>query len=138
MTHRFRASRRRALQQLAALAGAFGLHRPLTALACRQDREALEEAVADLLPARASAVAVGDAYLRRVPGEASAERLETLILGSTRAAGLPITPAGLRRRVERDFAEEKVVRLDGWLLSVTEVRLCAFACLRAAQEPRGG
>ena len=128
MTHRLLASRRRALQQLAALAGALGLSTPMTALACRDEREALDEAIAALLPSRASAAAVGDAYLRQAPREASAARLEALVLGSMREAGLPVTPAGLRRRIERDFAEERIVRLDGWLLSATEVRLCALAC----------
>ena len=138
MTRGLLASRRRALQQLAALCGVLGLHVPLAALGCRDEPEALEQALAVLLPSRASAAAVGEAYLRQAPLEASAGTLEALILGSAREAGLPITAEGLRLRIERDFVEEKIVRLDGWVLSATEVRLCALTRLRTASEPAAG
>jgi hypothetical protein len=47
----------------------------------------------------------------------------------TDAAGLR---AGLARQVRADFACSRVVRVDGWVLSVTEARLCALAALTAA------
>ena len=37
----------------------------------------------------------------------------------------------IRRRVREDFAQGRVVRLDGWILSSTEARLCALTALAA-------
>lgn len=37
--------------------------------------------------------------------------------------------AAVRARHRTDFAEDRVVRLNGWILSETEVRLCALAAL---------
>jgi hypothetical protein len=35
----------------------------------------------------------------------------------------------LDHKMRRDFADEKVVQLQGWILSVTEARLCALMAL---------
>jgi hypothetical protein len=35
----------------------------------------------------------------------------------------------LQRRIRQDFVEEKVVKLQGWILSATEARLCALTAL---------
>jgi hypothetical protein len=35
----------------------------------------------------------------------------------------------LRSRQQQDFAEGRIVELDGWMLSETEVKLCALAAL---------
>jgi hypothetical protein len=37
--------------------------------------------------------------------------------------------SGLRSRQQQDFAEGRIVELDGWMLSETEVKLCALAAL---------
>ncbi len=36
----------------------------------------------------------------------------------------------ITRRIRLDFAQGDCVNLDGWILSVTEARLCALAALR--------
>jgi hypothetical protein len=46
-------------------------------------------------------------------------------------AGLRLPPSAtvdeIRQQVRRDYAQDKTVCVDGWLLSVTEARLCMWA-----------
>jgi len=35
----------------------------------------------------------------------------------------------LREKIRDDFRNQKIIVIDGWLLSVTEVQLCALAAL---------
>jgi hypothetical protein len=68
-------------------------------------------------------VALGRAYLRRYPDEASQGRLAGLV---------PSDPVLRARRVRADFAAGRVVSLDGWVLSRTECRYCALHALAGA------
>ncbi len=114
-----------------AAVGALGLPRSL-----RAARDP-EERLAGLLDEGASARAVGRAYLRGSPAEAYAQALCDQLardtaggraqLGRTSDAQLRLR---LRNRVRRDFAEERVVSVQGWVLSLTEARLCALTSLR--------
>ncbi len=85
--------------------------------------------LADLFTALPSARAIGAAYLRSCPDE----RLDA----ATLAADFPAeaTIGALREsvdgRVRDDFANARIVTVDGWLLARTEVRLCALAYLVA-------
>jgi hypothetical protein len=65
-------------------------------------------------------VALGRAYLRRYPDEASQGRLAGLV---------PSDPVRRARRVRADFAAGRVVSLGGWVLSRTECRYCALHAL---------
>ena len=65
-------------------------------------------------------VALGQAYLRRYPEEASQSRLAGLV---------PADPVARTRQVRADFAVGQVVTLDGWVLSRTECRYCALHAL---------
>ena len=84
----------------------------------------------------ASPRAVGRAYLAAVPEEASVQGLVRRLIGEASAvsAPLPLTDrdalrAAMRSRIRRDFAEGRIVMVDGWFLSQTEARLCALtAC----------
>lgn len=89
-----------------------------------------------LLRNQHSARLVGLAYLRLAPEETNREvlcikllRALTLTDRTLRTADI----AGLRRRVSsvvrRDFQQEQIVELDGWIISRTEARLCALAAL---------
>jgi hypothetical protein len=88
-----------------------------------------------LLRHRDSARIIGAAYLSTRPEEADARKLVEYILGADRAP--PVMDrmsdtelrAWLRQRLGRDFATDRIVSLDGWLLSATEVRLCALAAV---------
>ena len=37
----------------------------------------------------------------------------------------------LAARIQADFAETRTIRQDGWLVALTEARLCSLAALRA-------
>ena len=107
---------------LASLAGGAAAALAPTALlqamtpACRASLEAPLHGVFTCLQ---SAAAVGEAYLSGHPQEADA----TLLAGA-------LAPGGdVRHQVRADFAAGRVVRVDGWLLALTEARLCALAAL---------
>lgn len=83
-----------------------------------------------VLPNLASARAIGEAYLNAGHAEeTSADRLVWLIFGEQPPAVVTGTEvrAFIGRRLRQDFANGAVVRIDGWMLSVTEARLCALA-----------
>jgi hypothetical protein len=83
-----------------------------------------------------SAQAIGRAYLQRYPQEADVRTLEDQIAqgiagGHTLlvATGKPEISKLLTDRIRQDFATDRVVKVQGWILSVTEARLCALAAL---------
>jgi len=80
-----------------------------------------------------SARAVGAAYLRTMPDEADVQTLLARLLGDQPALSGSRSAAAtrklLRRCIRADFAGERVVAVDGWLLAETEARLCALAVL---------
>ncbi len=83
-----------------------------------------------------SAILVGREYLRTVPGEADAQLLVQLICGSSSSRRAELVAAGPERCLEvlvlqqrEDFERGRTVRLRGWVLAETEVRLCALAAL---------
>jgi len=114
-----------------------------TALGLRwwQGRRRPDFPVADLLELlnhRDSALLLGRLYRDAVPVENGKEPLIAVLAATFRTAGE--LPAGdqvsLRRLVNeyirRDFTRDRVVAVDGWLLSVTEARLCALASLETS------
>jgi len=80
-----------------------------------------------------SAQAVGAAYLRSTPEHADVHALVSRLLrdepalSGSRSTGA--TRKLLRGCIREDFARERVVAVDGWLLAETEARLCALAVL---------
>ena len=88
-----------------------------------------------LVDARASARAVGEAYLALRLEERSADLLTESILADL-ASDVPwhaLTTEQLRAflvlRIQNDFARAMTVEIDGWMLSRTEARLCALVAL---------
>ena len=71
--------------------------------------------------------AVGRLALAR--GVMTAEGSETVDLASVLGSGGG--SEGLRSAIAADFARGAVVRLDGWVLSVTELKVCVRAHLEA-------
>ena len=57
--------------------------------------------------------------------------LEDLELDITEAAQITANELGnrLSQRIQMDFSVGRTVSLDGWLLSLAEVRVCALAAL---------
>jgi hypothetical protein len=89
-----------------------------------------------------SAAWLGRLYLDGKPREADAALLVTLI-GAARGPTLPaISPttgealrASLEARIRNDFVYGNMVAVDGWLLSLTEARLCALVSLLRDARP---
>ena len=126
-------SRRRVLAAIAAMGACLPAVGRARGLVAAPD-PAIERLVG-LFKHRDSARAIGSAYLATRPEEANPYNLLELI---TRADQEPLvvhrTSAmelrdWLRRRQADDFATGRIVKLDGWLLSATEVRLCALVAL---------
>lgn len=95
------------------------------------------ERLVRLLPHADSAARTGRRYLEDTPREADATRLVALI-GATPAGA--DSDAALREyleaRIRQDFIDGATVAVDGWLLAVTEARLCALvSLLRDAPSP---
>jgi hypothetical protein len=62
-------------------------------------------------------------YLAKHPGEADADTLLRLIFGSAADGEVAAMKRAARSRIRKDFEEGRVESLDGWILSVSEVRL---------------
>ncbi|MGH8887216.1 MAG: hypothetical protein ACRDYX_18995 [Egibacteraceae bacterium] len=85
---------------------------------------------------------VGQEYLRAAPAEAEGDALAGLVVGQLPAqhrALSAVTDRQLRDllllAVRQDFQEGRTVDLHGWLVSLTEARLCALAARRSATAP---
>jgi hypothetical protein len=83
-----------------------------------------------------SAGIVGRAYVDRYPHEATIPVILALIAADGaggQAALSRVAESELRtlldHKIRQDFADERVVQLRGWILSVTEARLCALTAL---------
>jgi|SRR5690606_29125219 len=83
----------------------------------------------------ASAGDLGARYLRAEPAEASLAALEARLVERLRTAR-GSTPARLAAAARADFRSGDVVRIDGWVCSRTEARVCAVAHLLHARESR--
>jgi hypothetical protein len=71
---------------------------------------------------------VGARYVRDHPEEAGAARA---LAGAWGAREPALARRELQRAGAQDFALGRVVRVDGWVLSRTEARLCAAVWLAA-------
>ncbi len=130
---------RRLFLRLVVGLSALGLIRPARAWATLVERTAPEPLASKLANAviqKDSAAVVGREYLRRVPEEADVHRLVDWICafhGGEREDLLEAGQQELRERLRdqqrQDFENGRIVKLQGWILSETEVRLCALAAL---------
>ena len=92
--------------------------------------------LADMLRHPDSAARLGRLYLDEKPREADTALLVRLI-GAARGPALPppspttdeALRADLEERTRNDFILGNTVAVDGWLLSLTEARLCALVSL---------
>lgn len=124
------------------LMGGVGLGLPLlwhslrSWLPVRVFRDSDSSRLARLFKSERSARVVGQEYLRGTPEEARQDVLTALIVGRLAAGhrGLGAATDGqvrelLVRAAQQDFQEGRTVELHGWVLSQTEVRLCALAAV---------
>lgn len=126
-------SRRRFLAVIVAVGAFFPAVRRARGLVAGPDPAVAR--LVGLFKHRDSARAIGSAYLTTRPEEANTHKLVQLITGADedpfvvdRTSDTELC-AWVRRRQARDFATGRIVNLDGWLLSATEVRICALAAL---------
>lgn len=131
-------TKRRFLQALVSL-GAITLAQPVWALLpspARRPPDPLAVRLAGFFIHKESAVRVGRAYLRSFPGEADAQRLVSRLCASDPLKHRTLLDADSKRCFEllalthrQDFEKGRIVKVDGWILSETEARLCALATL---------
>lgn len=92
--------------------------------------------LSSLLTHRDSARIIGHEYLRVAPAEATPEVLLTLLVDRLPAGHRTLRIASDRELREflllaarRDFGEGRTVEVGGWIISLTEARLCALTAL---------
>jgi hypothetical protein len=97
---------------------------------------ALARQLVGVLVHKDSADVVGRAYLAERPAEADSLILFDLICGAEPEARPDLARTDrqalgqwLGRRQREDFDRGRIVKVNGWILSETEARLCALAAL---------
>jgi hypothetical protein len=92
--------------------------------------------LAALLTHKESAKVIGLEYVQKYRQEADARVLLDRIASSLNVGDVGLLGAAssnlhalLARTLREDFEVDRVVKLQGWVLSVTEARLCALAAL---------
>ena len=117
-------------RELLAVAAALSLGAPLLRATPAGARDALFGGVPfdDEALARCASL-----YFTQRPAERDRAFLEARVLGlASDGAGRRALGQAIRARVEEDFGEDRLVTLDGWTLSETEVRLFCLAWLARA------
>jgi len=97
----------------------------------------LSEGLSAVINNKDSAVVIGREYVRLTPNEANKTILADLILKRTEGAGFfgreqlnnKVIKEYVQKSVRSDFHHERIVKVNGWLLSETEARVCAFIFL---------
>jgi hypothetical protein len=89
--------------------------------------------IGGFLRAVAACREIGEAYLQQNPAERNKELLEQLVFSDFGKSRDSIQSDELKnylfKRIELDFAEDKIILLNTWFLSATEARLYALAAL---------
>ena len=82
-----------------------------------------------------AARAIGDAYIRQLGLDTSAESIRKASRGALevieRASSQQTAISALGLAVRRDFQQGRSVQLEGWIVSRTEAELCALTLLPA-------
>ena len=98
--------------------------------------EARTAPLVQVLRQAGSAARIGRAFLGRYPAAADVVWLTDVLSEALRRRGCNLDQASsealrqaLGQQVRDDFAAARVARVDGWVLSVTEARLCALVAL---------
>jgi hypothetical protein len=137
---RAREIERRAFLRGAGTAAALGLAAPalLSFFAGCGRESALARSLSGFFEDPESARAVGLEYLELSPDEADADAVLERLAGPRRREWEALASSDpdrlaqeLRLQHHSDFTHERVVEIRGWILSETEVRLCALAALAA-------
>jgi len=116
-------------RRLLALLAAAGIGAAGWRLADEGGVDSPEGRLAQVFGDQDAARSVGRRYLAAHPGQADERMLLRLLrpLGDPDVLAREQLGVRVRRAVRDDFAEGRVVLVDGWYLSLTEARLCALA-----------
>lgn len=102
----------------------------------RGQQNLLPMRLAALLAHQESAKVIGAEYIRQHPQEARVQTLLDRIASSPAVGDVGLFGAIdqnphmlLDRMIREDFRDDRVVQLKGWILAMTEARLCALAAL---------
>ncbi len=132
-----RLTRRKVLIAFAAAACFIGERiRPVALRPLFRNPEAPAAKLANLFAHKESAATIGSAYLRSTPTEAAVPILLARLFRNQPRPGhrevrtdVETRRKTLAQQIRRDFATKQVVTVDGWVLSLTEFRLCGLATL---------
>lgn len=70
---------------------------------------------------------IGNSYRKKIPAENNKNQLQNLLLKDT-------TVKEIQNNINRDFEAGRIIKINGWILSVTEARQCAlFSLLKAVK-----
>lgn len=77
---------------------------------------------------------IGTGYLSRFTTEADKKKLKEILLAGNNGVSIKesddnVVADMLRKKVQSDFEQEKIIIIKGWILSVTEARQCALFSL---------
>ena len=135
MTGGGQVARRAFLVRALMLAAAGALGPPLAG--CGRGRGVSAADLAAWLPHEEAVVRLGREYLGSHPGETEPAALLKLLV----PAAARLDDAAARERmlvqVRADYAAGRTVILSGWVLSVSETRLCALAALEPDEGTSG-
>ena len=134
MSRRVNSRRRILLKVVLGLIPATALARFTPTVGFSQMPDDLVLQLVSLFNDRESAAAIGREYLQQLPEEADTQILAQQILGrdSTRLRGMVEQNdlgALMSERINGDYEQERVLAVKGWILSRTELRLCALVSL---------
>jgi len=76
----------------------------------------------------AAAIAIGHKYFEKFPDEATRERLSALVTDNIEVFTAEEFYSLYEKKMNSDYLNSDLVFIDGWYLTRTEARMCAFAC----------
>jgi hypothetical protein len=98
-----------------------------------RDSKATAEQLTDFVELREAWATIGRAYLDTDPADGTLDALTDRLMTDLdwgRVPGkLETLQQGLVERIQTEFRDEEMERVEGWMLAPTEVRLCALIAL---------
>ena len=98
-----------------------------------RDPKATAGELTDFVQLREAWATIGRAYLETDPADGTIDALTDRLMSDLdwgRVPGkLETLQQGLVERIQTEFRDEEMERVEGWLLAPTEVRLCALIAL---------
>ena len=130
-------TRRSFLRVLCLISGALISLRQSSMLVARDDSpsfDPLSLKLVDFFSEKGSARRIGLEYIRLAPAEADSRTLTKLICSGWNddqiaSANKEKVSVLLRNQQRGDFERGRILKLDGWVLSETEARLCALVAI---------